>query len=104
MKSYYEHLLKYPHTLVARILGLHKVKINRDGKIQRIYLVIMANVFNTTRQIEVKYDLKGSTQGRTSCGKNGEKPPAAVAMKDCDWIQQKMKVNLTEAHYNLMSQ
>jgi 1-phosphatidylinositol-4-phosphate 5-kinase len=61
MKQYYEHLLKYPHSLVARILGLHKVKMQRDGKTQRIYLVIMANVFNTTRSIKVRYDMKGST-------------------------------------------
>jgi len=61
MKSYYTHLLSYPHTLVARILGLHKIKMVRDGKTERIYFVIMANVFNTTREIRVRYDLKGST-------------------------------------------
>ena len=51
MKSYYYHLLGYPHSLVARILGLHKIKLRRDGKTERIYFVIMANVFNTNRQI-----------------------------------------------------
>lgn len=51
MESYYTHLLAFPHSLVARILGLHKIKMVRDGKTERIYFVIMANVFNTTRQI-----------------------------------------------------
>jgi hypothetical protein len=30
------------------------------GKV-RIYFVIMANVFKTAREINVRYDLKGST-------------------------------------------
>lgn len=51
MKDYYQHMLSYPHTLVARILGLHKIKMVRDGKTERIYFVIMANVFNTVREI-----------------------------------------------------
>ena len=33
-------------------------------KTERIYFVIMANVFNTDRKIDVRYDLKGSTHGR----------------------------------------
>jgi 1-phosphatidylinositol-4-phosphate 5-kinase len=85
MQSYYTHLLAYPHTLVARILGLHKIKMVRDGKTERIYFVIMANVFNTTRKIQVKYDLKGSTQGRTSII-DGKMPKPEIALKDCDWL------------------
>jgi 1-phosphatidylinositol-4-phosphate 5-kinase len=61
MITYYYHMLEFPHSLVARILGLHKIKLKRDGKTERIYFVIMANVFNTTREIKVRYDLKGST-------------------------------------------
>ncbi len=79
------HLLAYPHTLIARILGLHKIKMQRDGKTQRIYFVIMANVFNTTRDIRVRYDLKGSSQGRTSIV-DGKVPNAKVALKDNDWL------------------
>ena len=30
----------------------------------KLYIIIMANVFNTAREIHVRYDLKGSTQGR----------------------------------------
>jgi hypothetical protein len=57
----------------------------RDGKTERIYFVIMANVFNTTRKIQVKYDLKGSTQGRTSIV-DGKIPKPDVALKDRDWL------------------
>ncbi len=65
MKDYYDHLAMYPHTLITRFFGLHKIKYNKSvsGKV-RIYFVIMANVFKTSRDINVRYDLKGSTQGR----------------------------------------
>lgn len=65
LKDYYEHLVTYPHSLITRFYGLHKIKYNRaiGGKV-RIYFVIMANVFKTARDIHVRYDLKGSKQGR----------------------------------------
>jgi len=47
MKDYYHHMLAYPHTLITRFLGLHKVKFTKTTKTTRIYFVIMANVFNT---------------------------------------------------------
>jgi len=49
MKEYYYHLLKFPHTMIARFYGLHKIKFTKTTKTERIYFVIMANVFNTTR-------------------------------------------------------
>lgn len=65
LKDYYDHLVLYPHSLITRFFGLHKIKYNKPlgGKV-RIYFVIMANVFKTARDIHVRYDLKGSTQGR----------------------------------------
>ena len=64
LKSYYEHIVRYPQTLITRFFGLHKIKLKTDGGFQRIYFIIMANVFNTTLPIEKRYDLKGSKQGR----------------------------------------
>jgi 1-phosphatidylinositol-4-phosphate 5-kinase len=62
LKDYYDHLVLYPHSLITRFFGLHKIKYNKAlaGKV-RIYFVIMANVFKTARDIHVRYDLKGST-------------------------------------------
>lgn len=61
LKEYYEHLVMYPHSLITRFFGLHKIKYNLPigGKV-RIYFVIMANVFKTARDINIRYDLKGS--------------------------------------------
>lgn len=34
-----------------------------------IYFVIMSNIFSTNQEINVRYDLKGSTYGRTTLDK-----------------------------------
>ena len=47
LKAYYLHLKSYPHTLIARFFGLHKIKYQKSSGKQRIYFVIMSNVFKT---------------------------------------------------------
>lgn len=52
LNQYYEHMVKYPQTLITRFFGLHKIKyVKESGGIQRIYFIIMANVFNTKSPI-----------------------------------------------------
>lgn len=52
LKDYYNHLAIYPHTLITRFFGLHKIKYSKEnGGKARIYFVIMANVFKTSREI-----------------------------------------------------
>jgi 1-phosphatidylinositol-4-phosphate 5-kinase len=84
MKDYYYHLLAYPHTMVARFFGLHKIKFSDGAGFQskRIYFVIMANVFNTTRFIKERFDLKGSTYGRQTKKEKEQDVPAGEALKD----------------------
>ena len=62
LKDYYDHLAMYPHSLITRFFGLHKIRYTKvgGGKV-RIYFVIMANVFKTSRDVNVRFDLKGST-------------------------------------------
>ena len=60
MPSYVQHLTEHPDSLLVRFYGMHRVKFGS----QRIYFVIMSSVFYTEKPIEVKFDLKGSTQGR----------------------------------------
>ena len=49
LKDYYQHLEKNAHTLITRFYGLHKLKFQKNKKYQRIYFVIMGNVFMTGR-------------------------------------------------------
>ncbi|EGC35864.1 hypothetical protein DICPUDRAFT_97761 [Dictyostelium purpureum] len=72
--SYYQHIKKYPNTLLPRFFGVYRLK----GKLKLsgasyyssahrdIIFVVMANLFYSEQKLEIKekYDLKGSTIGR----------------------------------------
>ena len=96
LKPYYEHIVRYPQTLITRFFGLHKIKYTKDGNVNRVYFIIMANVFNTTRQIHVRYDLKGSKYGRNTKKTPDEEVDPSIALKDLDFENEKMKISLDE--------
>jgi len=87
LKQYYEHIVRYPQTLITRFFGLHKIKYKPEGSLnfQRYYFVIMANVFNTKMDISVRYDLKGSKLGRATKKNPDDKLDPEVALKDLDF-------------------
>ncbi|EGC31600.1 hypothetical protein DICPUDRAFT_82538, partial [Dictyostelium purpureum] len=72
--SYYQHIMKYPNSLLPRFLGVYRLK----GKLKLsgasyynsshrdIIFVVMVNLFYSEQKLEIKekYDLKGSTIGR----------------------------------------
>ena len=58
----------------------------------RVYFVIMANVFNTSREINIRYDLKGSTLGRQVRKNSTEIIDSGVALKDLDFLNDKQKI------------
>lgn len=72
---------------------MHKIKYDDEsGSTKRIYFVIMANVFNTTKHINVRYDLKGSKYKRRTRVK-GEQVDSSVALKDLDFDNDKVKID-----------
>ena len=104
MKEYYYHLLKFPHTMIARFYGLHKIKFVKTMKTERIYFVIMANVFSTTRDIDVRYDLKGSTFGRITRKDLNKEINPKEALKDLDWLRDGPPIKLREEQRKLILQ
>jgi 1-phosphatidylinositol-4-phosphate 5-kinase len=70
--SYYEHLKKNTNTLIIKFYGLHAVQWTEGRRKKHIYLVIMGNIIGDFKT-SIKYDLKGSTTGRTAL-KPGETP------------------------------
>ena len=54
----------------------------------------MGNLFCTGAHIDIRYDLKGSLYGRTS-KHNGQFPTdMSIALKDLDWLEKDMKIEL----------
>ena len=69
LKNYHEYLTRHNHeSLISKVLGIHKVIFYRKKhKMSRkTYFCIMDNVFSTQRKIDIRYDLKGSTFGRST--------------------------------------
>ncbi|KAL4446054.1 hypothetical protein ABPG74_011046 [Tetrahymena malaccensis] len=89
LKNYYEHLKDNRNSLIIKFFGLHKIKIRmkKSTKVEIVYIVIMANVFHTTKLIHERYDLKGSTYGRTTKVRT-----QGVTMKDLDFLEKKTKI------------
>jgi Ca2+-binding EF-hand superfamily protein len=92
LRNYYEHLTSNPNTLIIKFYGLHKIRFEKSrGTQKKVYFTIMANVFHTHREIHLRYDLKGSTYGRST---PDEDP--SVAKKDLNIIKTGDKLVLTK--------
>ncbi|XP_014489750.1 phosphatidylinositol 4-phosphate 5-kinase 5-like isoform X3 [Vigna radiata var. radiata] len=96
LPSYYNHFRDYKNTLLTKYYGLHCVKLN--GPIQKkVRFIIMGNLFSSEFITHRRYDLKGSSLGRTS-----DKPETEISettiLKDLDlnFIFQLEKSNFEE--------
>ncbi|CAJ1338587.1 unnamed protein product [Effrenium voratum] len=86
LKKYYDHITQNQGTLLVRFLGLHCLSVRKDRKgsaVQKVYFVVMGNMFNTPFEIHRRYDLKGSWIGRVT--KIEEPIDPSVALKDVDF-------------------
>lgn len=63
LPNYYNHVRAYEHTLITRFFGLHSVKLVGG---QKIRFMVMGNILCSEKQIHRRYDLKGSSQGRST--------------------------------------
>eukprot|EP00392_Amoebophrya_sp_AT5.2_P004874 g4883.t1 len=75
--QYWLHIKKYPDSLLIKFFGLHALRVRKTTdrahrvKERKIYFVVMGNMFNTPFEIHKRYDLKGSTTGRSATMKAG---------------------------------
>lgn len=84
LPEYYEHMKRYPNSLLSQFYGLHRVKIPYGRK---IHFVIMNNLFPAHLDIHRTFDLKGSTIGREFKEEELEKHPRAT-LKDLNWLRR----------------
>eukprot|EP00891_Asterochloris_glomerata_P007971 jgi/Astpho2/7971/Aster-06568 len=96
MPQYYSHVESNHNTLLTRFHAVHRVK-PLGG--QKVRFVVMGNVFPSDVKLHRRYDLKGSTFGRTAAKKAGN--PNTV-LKDLD---VDLQLQLDPASYDgLMAQ
>jgi 1-phosphatidylinositol-4-phosphate 5-kinase len=88
--------MKNPNTLITRFYGLYSIK-PLDSNEKNVRFVIMNNVFDTELEIHEKYDLKGSTVGRSSQKDVVEidlKKKKNIILKDLDITENKKKIKI----------
>ncbi|XP_006640846.3 phosphatidylinositol 4-phosphate 5-kinase-like protein 1 isoform X1 [Lepisosteus oculatus] len=61
LKIYMQHLENYPHSLLVKFLGVHRIKIPHQSK---KYFIVMQSVFYPDERIEARYDIKGCQVSR----------------------------------------
>jgi len=87
LPNYYDHVGAHDNTLITKFFGLHRITIKGRRKVQnnfiiihrpvhlfllvytfifQIRFVVMGNMFCTELRIHRRYDLKGSSQGRST--------------------------------------
>ncbi|XP_054466065.1 phosphatidylinositol 4-phosphate 5-kinase-like protein 1 [Anoplopoma fimbria] len=70
LQVYMDHLEKYPHSLMVRFLGVHRIVIPNQLK---KYFIVMQSVFYPDERINIRYDIKGCEVGRwTNPDKGGK--------------------------------
>ncbi|KAB8089574.1 hypothetical protein EE612_014541 [Oryza sativa] len=63
LPKYYHHVRTYENTLITKFFGLHRVKPSSG---QKFRFVVMGNMFCTELRIHRRFDLKGSSLGRST--------------------------------------
>jgi len=63
LPNYYDHVRTYENTLITKFFGLHRVKPSSG---QKFRFVVMGNMFCTELRIHRRFDLKGSSLGRST--------------------------------------
>ncbi|XP_029693442.1 phosphatidylinositol 4-phosphate 5-kinase-like protein 1 isoform X5 [Takifugu rubripes] len=61
LKNYVEHLRNYPHSLLVKFLGVHRIVIPHRWK---KYFIVMLSVFYPDDRISARYDIKGCEVSR----------------------------------------
>ncbi|GAB4844547.1 hypothetical protein Ancab_037929 [Ancistrocladus abbreviatus] len=80
LPSYYHHVKNNGKTILTKLYGLHAARPIIEG--EKVYFVVMENVLRSELPIHRRYDLKGSSQGRTSCRFETFE---AITLKDLDF-------------------
>ncbi|CAL0328810.1 unnamed protein product [Lupinus luteus] len=82
LPGYYKHVRAFENTLVTKFYGLHCVRLTGASQ-KKVRFVIMENLFCSKYPIHRRFDLKGSTFGRSTDKPEAEIEPTTT-LKDLD--------------------
>ncbi|GAB2277666.1 Phosphatidylinositol 4-phosphate 5-kinase 1 [Dionaea muscipula] len=80
LPSYYRHVYQFRNTLVTKFFGVHCVK---PAGGQKTRFIVMGNLFHSEYRIHKRFDLKGSSHGRSIDKPEGE-IDETTTLKDLD--------------------
>ncbi|KAF8404161.1 hypothetical protein HHK36_009041 [Tetracentron sinense] len=80
LPSYHQHVCRYENSLVTKFFGVHCVKPVGGPKTR---FIVMGNLFCSEFRIHRRFDLKGSSHGRTTDKPEGE-IDETTTLKDLD--------------------
>lgn len=80
LRSYYDHMSCYENSLITKFYGVHCVKPIGGPKTR---FIVMGNLLRSDYQIHRRFDLKGSSHGRTTNKPEGE-IDETTTLKDLD--------------------
>lgn len=94
LKHYHDHFNRFPKTLINRFFGLHELKCyNKDDVVNfDIFVIVMNNVLEAGAADIVRYDLKGSSNGREI--DKGVSVSPQMARKDLDAVRENFAFDL----------
>lgn len=89
LKTYIQHLEKYPHSLLVKFLGVHRIRTPELGK---KYFIVMQSVFYPDERIIARYDIKGCQVSRwTDPAPEGSQ--VIVVLKDLNFEQKHINLD-----------
>ncbi|XP_008665275.1 phosphatidylinositol 4-phosphate 5-kinase 2 isoform X2 [Zea mays] len=99
LNSYCKHVDRYKNSLITRFYGVHCVK-RHNG--QKVRFIVMGNLFCSEYQIHRRFDLKGSSYGRTA-DKFEDEIDETTTLKDLDlnFVFRLQKSWYTDLHEQL---
>ncbi|KAM0863112.1 hypothetical protein ACQ4PT_044807 [Festuca glaucescens] len=110
LPSYYEHVRQHKSTLLTRFYGTHCIKQVGCPKVR---FIIMGNFCCSEYKIHRRFDLKGSSHGRTT-DKTERKIDETTTLKDLDldyafrlqrfWYEELMKKPFVQLGMNMPAQ
>ena len=108
LPNYYRHLKQNPMSLLPKFFGCYQLIRKVKKQKEKFNFIVMQNVFSTTKQIHIRFDLKGSKIGRKVLKGNKEDNDILnkgdIALKDLDLEARKEKAYIGEKREMFINQ